>query len=366
VSYRDLTQDQRAAIADLPFDGNHLLSGPPGSGKSILAAHRAVMLSLTGTPVVVLTHSNLLRQSLAPLVHRSGGTVPQVTVTTAHKWLAEWYGPKPPCDGHWFDWPAFYERAADAETQGAGPTLVVDEGQDLPPEFYRLCRLLDARVTVFADECQRLTEAHSTLAEIAKGLGRCTRAELDGNHRNTYEIAALAAHFHTGVVQPALPEREGPVPRLHRFHHRGAADLLITLAEQNPRKSIGVVVNSPFTQFSLLGSIERRTGGSGRAGRRITAQLYSSQATDGRYRNLDLNRPGIVIVHRASAKGLGFDIVVVPDTHTDAATDPAEAALRMTYYVLATRAREELHLGYDGEAEPPHLAGVPERLLRRG
>lgn len=67
-----------------------------------------------------------------------------------------------------------------------------------------------------------------------------------------------------------------------------------------------------------------------------------------------------------SAKGLGFDIVVVPDTHTDAATDPTEAALRMTYYVLATRAREELHLGHDGDAEPPHLARVPPRLLRRG
>ncbi|WP_306673284.1 hypothetical protein [Streptomyces sp. UH6] len=76
--------------------------------------------------------------------------------------------------------------------------------------------------------------------------------------------------------------------------------------------------------------------------------------------------------HRAGAKGLGFGIVVVPDTHThthtrtDAATDPTEAALRMTYYVLATRAREELHLGHDGDAEPPHLAQVPPRPLRRG
>jgi hypothetical protein len=50
----------------------------------------------------------------------------------------------------------------------------------------------------------------------------------------------------------------------------------------------------------------------------------------------------------------------------EAPTDPTEAALRMTYYVLATRAREELHLGYDGDAEPPHLAQVPPRLLRRG
>jgi hypothetical protein len=69
-------------------------------------------------------------------------------------------------------------------------------------------------------------------------------------------------------------------------------------------------------------------------------------------------------VHRASAKGLGFDTVVVPDAHTDAATDPTSAALRMTYYVLTTRARQELHFGYEGGTEPPLLAHVYGSLLR--
>ncbi|MFD7641799.1 hypothetical protein ACFV4P_14215 [Kitasatospora sp. NPDC059795] len=42
-------------------------------------------------------------------------------------------------------------------------------------------------------------------------------------------------------------------------------------------------------------------------------QLYNSQAASGRYRDLDLGCPGVVIVHRAGAKGLGFDTVVVAD-----------------------------------------------------
>lgn len=120
-----------------------------------------------------------------------------------------------------------------------------------------------------------------------------------------------------------------------------------------------MIVNSTRVQFDLLTRLERKAP-------RLKPQMYTAQATQGRYRTLDLTRPGLVLVHRASAKGLGFDIVVVPDSHTDAATDPSSAALRMTYYVLATRARHELHLAYEGVEEPSVLAEVVPRVLLRG
>ncbi|MEU0016751.1 hypothetical protein ACWEWL_12810 [Streptomyces rochei] len=194
---------------------------------------------------------------------------------------------------------------------------------------------------MFADECQRLTDANSTLTEIAERLGRCASLTLDGNHRNTRQIASFAAHFHTGTGLPVLPDQEGPLPRLHRLPYGGAADLLVLLAHRHPQQSIGVIVNSTESQFSLLGSLERRAP-------RLRPQMYTSwaRAAQSRYRTLDLDRPGIELVHRASAKGLSFDTVVIPDTHTDVAADPTSAALRMTYYVLATRARRELHLAY--------------------
>ncbi|WP_433454046.1 hypothetical protein ACQPXS_38440 [Streptomyces sp. CA-142005] len=59
-------------------------------------------------------------------------------------------------------------------------------------------------------------------------------------------------------------------------------------------------------------------------------------------------------------------LAAIPDTHTDAAVDPSSAALRMTYYVLATRARHELHLAYEGETEPPLLAQIGSGDLVRG
>lgn len=271
ITYLDLTQEQRSCLDDLPFDGNHLISGPPGSGKSLLAAQRAVMLALTGTPVVLLTYSNLLHQSLAGAVHALGPVDRSVRVRTVHAWLTEWYGEKPPGgpDG-WFDWPDLYERAA-ATDPPPGLALVVDEGQDLPPEFYRLCRLLGTRTTVYADECQRLTDTNSTLAEIAERLGHCARHELDGNHRNTRQIASFAAHFHTGAGLPPIPERGGPPARLHRLPQRGAAELVMLLAKQHPQHTIGVIAHSKHTQFSLLGTLQNMAP-------RLKPQLYTSDA----------------------------------------------------------------------------------------
>ncbi|MFC7899844.1 hypothetical protein ACFUV1_06775 [Streptomyces griseoincarnatus] len=120
-----------------------------------------------------------------------------------------------------------------------------------------------------------------------------------------------------------------------------------------------MIAASTHTQFSLLGSIHNRAP-------RLKPQLYTSQSKGGTYRKLDLGRPGIVIGHRRSAKGLAFGTVVVPDAHEDAATDPTSAALRMSSCVMAPRARRELHLGYEGDAEPPLPAQVNRRVLQRG
>lgn len=363
LTYLHLTRDQQASLDTLPFDGNHVVSGPPGSGKSVLAAQRAVMLALTGGPAVILTRSNLLRQSIAPLVAALGPRQDGVVVATAHSWLSQWYrertGTDPSrTDAGWFEWTEFFQQAAVHET-AQGFSLVIDEGQDFPPDFYRFCRVLRARTTVYADECQRLTDTQSTLSEISASLGTGALHEISDNHRNTRQIAELAVHFHTGTVPPPLPSREGPPPRLHSLSRPGArADLVVGLAERHPHRNIGVILASTREQFELLARLERRAP-------RLKPQMYTSQATSGRYRSLDLSRPGVVIVNRASAKGLGFDTVVVPDTHSDSSTDPTSASLRMAYYVLATRARVELHLGYEGVEEPPLIARLSHQALTR-
>ncbi|SCE17464.1 UvrD-like helicase C-terminal domain-containing protein [Streptomyces sp. DvalAA-14] len=206
---------------------------------------------------------------------------------------------------------------------------------------------------MFADECQRLTETNSTLSEITDALGRSTgRVEVAGNHRNTREIASLAEHFRTGGTRPDMPIRSGSLPVIrHYSSNKDLADGIATMAARHPQDRIGVIVNASRTTVELMRHLER-------AGLAHEPQLYSSAASFGRYRDLDLARPGVVLVHRASAKGLDFDTVVIPDTETDAATDPTEASLRMAYYVMITRARQRLVLGWQGSRLPGHLEGL--------
>ncbi|AZQ38094.1 hypothetical protein EJ357_35400 [Streptomyces cyaneochromogenes] len=356
VLHPDLTPAQRDCLDALPLTGSRVVSGPPGSGKSLLAAHRAVHLALTGRPTLLLSRSNLLRQLLNGMLQ--GLTVPgtPVEAATVHGWVLRHFGyGAPRTQDGWFDWAALTQQAAAAlgENEAATPHLVVDEGQDLSPGFYRMARLAAATVTVFADECQRLTETNSTLTEITDALGRSTgRVEIAGNHRNSREIASLAEYFRTGGTRPDIPFRSGTLPVVR--HYSGTTDLaddIAGLAARHPRDRIGVIVNSLRTAADLMRRLER-------AGLAHEPQLYSSAASSGRYRDLDLARPGVVVVHRASAKGLDFDTVVIADAESDSATDPTAAILRMAYYVMITRARQRLVLGWQGSRLPRHLEGL--------
>ncbi|MER6497954.1 AAA family ATPase [Streptomyces sp. NPDC001455] len=354
LTYMDLSEEQQDLLRDMPFEGNHLVTGEPGCGKSVLASQRAALLALTGVRVHLLTRSNLLRQNLA--VHGD------VEVSTVHAWIHAWHRartgePAPQAAEDWFDWPELFALAAVEEPERPF-AVVVDEGQDLPRPFYRLCRLLGVPVTVFADECQRITDTQSTLDEISTAVGDCTRHRLPHQYRTTRPIAALAARYYTGATPPPLPSRTGPVPRLWRYgDQRALVAQLVGHAERHPQRTIGVVLRTTRQQLTLHEQLER-------AAPRLRSQAYVGAAAEGRHRTLDLRRPGIRVISRASAKGLEFDSVFVPDVHTDSG-DPGAAALRMMYYVLLTRAREEVHLGYEGHREPAPVVGIPADLLLR-
>lgn len=139
-----------------------------------------------------------------------------------------------------------------------------------------------------------------------------------------------------------------PVVR-HYSDTKDLADDIAGLAARHPRDRIGVIVNTMRLAADLMWLLER-------AGLAHEPQLYSSEASSGRYRDLD--RPGVVLVHRASTKGLDFDTVVIADTESDSATDPTAATLRMAYYVMITRARQRPVLGWQGSRLPRHLEGL--------
>ncbi|MFI6637457.1 hypothetical protein ACIBI7_51980, partial [Nonomuraea fuscirosea] len=120
IKYLDLLAEQRAVLGRVTEPGHHLISGPPGSGKSLLAIHHAAALEIVGRPVTLIAHSKLLGQHLNADGVRLGTSLP---ILTFHGWMHGWYrettGSSLGARNGSFDW-ARLMSAALHDTQGSG------------------------------------------------------------------------------------------------------------------------------------------------------------------------------------------------------------------------------------------------------
>ncbi|WP_367432460.1 DEAD/DEAH box helicase [Streptomyces celluloflavus] len=359
-SLLDLDMEQRAVV-DLPFHGSHVITGTPGAGKTVMAVYRAWALVTARRYVALFTHSNLLHQYLAQMA-------PDLTealhVTTYHRWLRDFWRqhfrtepPRTDEEGWSYDW---IEMQRDCILHRVGSTahLVIDEGQNLPVGFYQLCRILGVGVTVCADENQLIGDDQSTVSEICRALAiRADPLVLRENRRNSREIAMLASEFREGAGDAfPFPTRAGRTPTVLKIP--SLKNLLTGVSQYfnaHPERSIGIICRSTHVLREIQSELTQ-------LGLAKHTQAY---AHDDRYRDtVDFSARPIRIVSTASMKGLEFDSVFVPDM--DAYTeDPTGVDARLRFFVLCTRAREDLHFAHRGPQEPAILSSIPESLLVR-
>ncbi|MFD9885275.1 hypothetical protein ACFWZT_27865 [Streptomyces alboflavus] len=356
----DLESEQQKVI-DLPFHGSHVITGTPGAGKTVLAVYRAWALATVGRDVVLLTRSNLLHQYLAQM---APDLTEALNVTTYHRWIRGlWrrrFRTEPPRtdeDGWSYDWIEM-QRDCILQQVEAPVHLVIDEGQSLPLGFYQLCHILGVGVTVFADENQRIGDDHSTLCEIRRALATGSDLlVLHENRRNCREIAMLASEYRQETRDEIpLPARIGRTPTVLKVPSlKYLLDGVGQYFNAHPDRTIGIICRSTY----LLRDIQSQLT---RIGLAKHTQAY---AHDDLHRNaIDFTRRPIRILSTASMKGLEFDSVFVPDL--DAYTeDPTSVDARLRFFVLCTRAREDLHLAYRSPQEPAILSSIPDSLLIR-
>jgi superfamily I DNA/RNA helicase len=363
-SLHELTTEQDIAFT-MPLEGNHLVTGPPGSGKTVMALYRAQALAIDDRPSTVLMHSNVLKQYVVPAAATLG---PLITVETFHRWIrAFWKNhydgtiPQLGDDPFSYDWKSIIERfVRQPPARDTVSYLLVDEGQDLSPEFYQLATLMALNITVFADENQKLFPDNSTLEEIQRALGRQTQVHaLSHNYRNTREIARLAAQFFCGTPTgtPVPPERHGNLPSLR--HSASLSEFLETVVKyQNTvrDRTIGIVAPTARVQKEIYDRLNRRA-------LRHRAQAYLSSVQN--HAHIDFTTPGIKILNYWTIKGLDFDTLFVPELqHVPGETTSTEQ--RMRFYVALSRARHELFLGYSGHVPEPWLVtDIPRHILER-
>jgi len=361
---QDLNKDQDEALA-LPLEGRHLIVGGPGTGKSVVALLRARRLAQNDKKYRTLVYNHLLDQSNRYLF----GSDERLYSYTWDSWFRRHLKrhlstdvptlepdyPRGYCPIDWESVEQQVKALEDVDIQ-SDQFLIIDEGQDMPPAFYRTLTNLgfenfyvaaDQNQQIHPDKCSSRQDIENLLAiEPSETL------ELKTNYRNTRPIALLAQHFYP--ADPASPRPDLPdhlpaaIPELITYDKETLpvlASTILQLSDRSPRKLIGIitpnnVVRKKFTEALKLASP------------RLDNEKPSIQTYDSKNQQiLNFSDGGIMIINAQSCKGLEFDVVILADIDEH---QPKwdEYTLKARFYVMVARARDQVVMLRTGSVCP--------------
>lgn len=212
VGEDELDDDQKDVIA-LPLTGNHLITGPPGSGKTNLLLLRGNYMTLAGKPdLSIIVFSRTLQEFIASGAQRYA--FPSDKVQTSRRWAQQLlfqYGifSNPPT-GFEEQRNYFLEEVTNLvekrKLSHLYDVILLDEAQDYLPEeialFSRLARVLFA----VADSRQKIYTTPDPLDTI-RGIVRGKEHALRYHYRCGRQICKVAdalGRDSTGYI-PLLP-----------------------------------------------------------------------------------------------------------------------------------------------------------------
>ena len=340
---------QQLDVYETRFDKSLFVVGPPGSGKTVLAIHRARLMANAGKSVVLVTYNRMLRR-LSTLLGEGG-----VQARTMHKFVSDHYRHRAkqqaPGVSFSYDWNAMSTAMRSRRIQPDSTHLIVDEGQDLPKPFFRYAReFVATTMTVFADEDQALTEERSTLLDIKEAASLGDPVLLSGNHRNRPEVALVAEHFHVGGLPVPEVHREasGELPSIVLYGNLEQASERIANWQMTRGGRVGVVVDVNDTGLAMQTALRRRL-----PGRRVDFYSHRLRNEDA----IDLLAPGVTVLNEKSIKGQEFDAVFVMEIERFLGR-AGDAASRVMY-MLCSRARDNLILMHEGNSLNSLLSQLP-------
>ena len=151
------SDEEQLDVLEAPLDQPLFVVGPPGSGKTSLAVWRGDALAELYGQAPVVTYNRMLRRSLQLVADANDINIRASTMQSFvwNDYRRRTGAPVPtlPQDRYAYQWQSMIQRLADRQPDAEA--LVVDEGQDLPPDFFIYAsRFVAKAMSVFADEEQ--------------------------------------------------------------------------------------------------------------------------------------------------------------------------------------------------------------------
>ncbi|RLJ20733.1 hypothetical protein DJ030_06205 [bacterium endosymbiont of Escarpia laminata] len=368
---QDLSKDQEDARA-LPKSGQHLIIGGPGTGKSVLALLRSRRHHQDKEGYVFLVYNKLLNQASRQLFgaklesQQWQSWFMKLYVTLIEEQVPRLAAKK---GSNWkeIDWGGVLTAINDLKLPERDfPFLVIDEGQDMPPQFYRaLIDLEFENFYVVADQNQQIEpDKNSTRQEIQNALAIDPNdvIELQYNYRNTYSIARLAREFYTG--DPASPPPDLPKskhsakrPLLFEYNNNQFQPMIkriLKMADLNPNRLIGVITPNNKVRRRYFDALKISDVQLDNERPRI--ETYQS----GKDAELLFDEGGIMVINAQSCKGLEFDTVFLADINEHYLNSSMPDQKKRLFYVMVARAIDSVIMLKEADKHCPVEAILPK------
>jgi DNA helicase IV len=322
-------------IRAIDYDGPHhlLITGCPGSGKTTVSMMRAQRLVNMNRQVLVITYQNLLKTSLLNIAESN--LKPKI-----HTFL-KWYKDK-----------FVYLNPNDDETTMLNSMngwtgvdeIIIDEGQDFEARVYRSLLKKCKKISIGADNAQRVHSNGLKVEQITEEVnkqGSILPIHLLYNYRNTFEVYNFARYFlpfseraNNNLAIDRIPKGKGIIPSIFlvKNDEQRKNQLKILLTDSGDR-NIAILVNK-IEEVNAYHKL-------------ITEmQIKCSKHTSDSHVGNEIEN--VLVTTFISAKGLEFQVVIMPTMETKSGTDEQ-------YYIACTRAKENLYLISKGDTLPFHF-----------
>jgi len=370
VNSTDLSDEQEDILLDAPLNDVVLITGPPGSGKTVMAFHRGEYLTRKHDMVNLMMYNKVLKK-----FSDNATKDKKIKVSTMHAWMWHWWigltNRKIPQIEPWKpDWNQMFDTLVDKKCNNDLDInkldwnhLIIDEAQDFSPSRMTFLNQIRSAfftkenapsLTLLADENQRIGDDNSTIDQIKSSFKienskNCFK--LTKNYRNTDEINTLIECFYvgleTGKTKPS--GKKGDKPELvFSDNFTKIIEYISRYSKMFQNHEIGVVVPTNKERNKYYNALNEVLNDSN-----FNVQTYSSGSKVYSAESLKFDKEGVVtILNRASCKGLEFDAVFLPELSRMPIDDANLDSFRMNMYVMCSRARLHISMFVENENSP--------------
>lgn len=323
IDYSSLDDIQRQLI-DRKNNKSMVVTGSAGSGKSLIALHKAKQLAATGESYAIIVYTKTLRKYFEDGMKALGLR----NVSHYHQWR---------------------------HNKRKVKFMIVDECQDFTPEQINEIRECGEFCFFFGDTAQSImgfSEPTIPVEETARLLG-VTPNELYFNYRLTKDIAKLGEQVGNVEDLEFKCKRSGEKPNLIvASSFDGQLDRIAEIIKNRSLTNVGILL--PFnTDDKGCMSVEYVKDYLKRKGVTCEFKYNANQETE---MDLDFHSNNPKIMTWWCAKGLQFKDVFIPGCEASFTPDK-----RAALYVAMTRCSERLYIGYSGSLNnffPSHTSPI--------